>query len=62
MCINVKVFDAIAAHGRGVTREQACELLPAIDPSSVTSAAHRPSSNGALTLRVGREAAASKRK
>ena len=28
MCINVKVFDAIAAQGRGVTLEQACELLP----------------------------------
>jgi hypothetical protein len=50
MCINVKVFDAIAAHGRGVTLEQARELLPAIPPSSVTAAAHRLSSNGALTL------------
>src|ERR1700682_4838683 len=61
MCINVKVFDAIAAHGRGVTLEQAHDLLPTIPPSSVTSAAHRLSSNGALTLRVGRQAAASKR-
>jgi hypothetical protein len=50
MCINVKVFDAIAAHGRGVTLEQAHELLPAIPPSSVTAAAHRLSSSGALTL------------
>ena len=51
MCINVKVFDAIAAHGRGVTLEQAHELLPVIDPSSVTSAAHRLSIAGALTLK-----------
>jgi hypothetical protein len=50
MCINVKLFDAIAAHGRGVTLEQARELLPAILPSSVTAAAYRLSSNGALEL------------
>ena len=50
MCINVKLFDAITAHGRGVTLEQACELLPTINPSSVTSAAHRLSCSGALTL------------
>ena len=50
MCINVKLFDAIAAHGRGVTLEQARELLPAIPPSSVTAAAHRLSSSGSLTL------------
>ena len=50
MCINVKVFDAIAAHGRGVTLEQARELLPAIPPSSVMAAAHRLSSSGSLTL------------
>jgi hypothetical protein len=46
-CINVKLFDAIAAHGRGVTLEQARELLPGIPPSSVTSAAHRLSSSSA---------------
>ena len=46
----MKLFDAIAAHGRGVTLEQARELLPAIPLSSVTSAAHRLSSNGALIL------------
>jgi hypothetical protein len=50
MCIDVKLFDAIAAHGRGVTLEQARELLPGINPSSVTAAAHRLSSSGALTL------------
>jgi hypothetical protein len=50
MCINVKLFDAIAATGHGVTLEQARELLPAIPPSSVTSAAHRLSAAGALTL------------
>jgi hypothetical protein len=50
MCINVKLFDAIAAYGRGVTLEQAHELLPAIPPSSITSAAHRLSCSGALTL------------
>jgi hypothetical protein len=55
MCINVKVFDAIAAHGRGVTLEQARELLPAIRPKSVTDAAHRLSIGCALALqRVGR--------
>jgi hypothetical protein len=27
-CINVKLFDAIVAHGRGVTLEQARKLLP----------------------------------
>ena len=55
MCINVKVFDAIAAHGRGVTLEQAHALLPAIAAASVTSAAHRLSVAGALTLqRAGR--------
>jgi hypothetical protein len=48
--INGKLFDAIAAHGRGVTLEQARELHPAIPPSSVTSVAHRLSSDGALTL------------
>lgn len=50
------VYDAIGSvNGRGVTLEQARELLPAIDPSSVTSAAHRLSSSGALTLqRMGR--------
>jgi hypothetical protein len=62
MCINVRLFDAIARHGRGVTLQQAQELSPAIDPSSVASAAYRLSSKDALTLRVGREAAASKRK
>ena len=36
--------SVIAAHGRGVTLDQACELLPAIPASSVTSAAHRLSS------------------
>ena len=50
MCINVKLFDAIAAHGRGVTLGQAHELLPAIDPVRVTSAAHRLSIAGALVL------------
>jgi hypothetical protein len=30
MCINIKVFDAIVAHGRGVTLEHARALLPAI--------------------------------
>jgi hypothetical protein len=50
MCINIKVYAAIAAHGRGVTLEQARELLPAIPPSSVTAAAHRLSVAGALTL------------
>jgi hypothetical protein len=50
MCINVKLFDAIAAQARGVTLDQACKLLPAIPPSSVTAAAHRLSSSGALTL------------
>jgi hypothetical protein len=33
LCINVKLFDAIAEHGCGVTLEQAHELLPAIPPS-----------------------------
>src|SRR5450755_1533793 len=33
LCINVKLFDAIAEHGCGVTLEQAHELLPAISPS-----------------------------
>ena len=51
MCLNVRLFDAIAATGRGVTLEQARELLPAIPPSSVTAAAHRLSCSGALTLR-----------
>jgi hypothetical protein len=46
--VHQKLVDAIAAHGRGV--EQARELHPAIPPSSVTSAAHRLSSDGALTL------------
>jgi hypothetical protein len=50
MCINVKVFDAIAAHGRGVTLEQARELLPPINGTSVVSAIHRLSIAGALTL------------
>jgi predicted transcriptional regulator of viral defense system len=50
MCLNVRLFDAIAAHGHGVTLEQAHELLPGINPSSVTSAAHRLSCSGALTL------------
>jgi hypothetical protein len=50
MCFNVKVYVAIAAHGRGVTLEQAHALLPAIPPSSVTAAAHRLSCSGALTL------------
>jgi hypothetical protein len=53
MCFNVKVYAAIAAHGRGVTLEQAHTLLPAIPPSSVTAAAHRLSSAGALTLQRG---------
>jgi hypothetical protein len=50
------VYDAIGAvNGRGVTLEQARELLPEIHPESVTSAAHRLSSAGALTLkRAGR--------
>ena len=50
MCLNVRLFDAIAAHGHGVTLEQAHELLPGINPSSVTAAAHRLSCSGALTL------------
>ena len=50
MCINVAVYNAIAAHGRGVTLQQAHGLLPAIDPVRVTSAAHRLSIAGALTL------------
>jgi len=50
VCLNVRLFNAIAEHGRGVTLEQARELLPAIPPSSVTAAAHRLSSSGALTL------------
>jgi hypothetical protein len=50
MCINVKVFDAIAAQARGVTLEQARELLPTIPPSSITAAAHRLSIAGSLVL------------
>jgi hypothetical protein len=50
MCINVKVFDAIAAHGRGVTLEQARELLPAIAAASVVSAVHRLSVAGSLKM------------
>jgi hypothetical protein len=44
------LFDAIAAHGHAVTLEQAHALLPAIAPKSVTAAAHRLSSSGALAL------------
>jgi hypothetical protein len=50
VCINVKLFDAIAAQGRGVTLEKARELLPAIDPVRVTSTAHRLSIAGSLVL------------
>jgi hypothetical protein len=50
MCLNVKVYAAIAAHGRGVTLEQVHGLLPAIPPSSITAAAHRLSIAGSLTL------------
>jgi hypothetical protein len=51
MCINVKLFDAIAAHGRGVTLAEAHGLLPQIVPKRVTAAAHRLSIAGALTLK-----------
>jgi hypothetical protein len=50
MCINIRLYDAIARHGRGVTLAEACALLPAIDPTSVVSAAHRLSSSGALKM------------
>ena len=55
MCINVAVYDAIAAHGHA-TIAQTCNLLPAIAAASVASSVHRLSASGALTLqRMGRK-------
>ena len=48
------MYDAIGSvNGRGVTLEQARELLPPINGTSVVSAIHRLSIAGALTLNVG---------
>ena len=45
------MYDAIGSvNGRGVTLEQARELLPPINGTSVVSAIHRLSIAGALTL------------
>jgi hypothetical protein len=45
------VYDAIGSvNGRGVTLEQARELLPAVDPVRVTSGVHRLSIAGAIKL------------
>jgi hypothetical protein len=55
MCINVAVFDAIAAHGH-VTISKTCALLPGIPASCVTSAIHRLSIGGSIRMqRMGRK-------
>ena len=48
MCINVKVFDAIAAHGRGCSIEAVIEALPDIERESVASAVYRLKDRGTL--------------
>ena len=51
MCINIKVFDAIAAlPGRGCSMREVVEALPDIDRESVISAVHRLSEKGVLRL------------
>jgi hypothetical protein len=51
MCINVKVFDAIAAlPGRACSMHDVIKALPGIDRDQVTSAMHRLSEKGVLRL------------
>jgi hypothetical protein len=53
MCINMKVFDAIAALPGGgcSTMQDVIKALPDIERESVISAVHRLSEKGALVVR-----------
>jgi hypothetical protein len=52
MCINVKVYDAIAVlPGRACSMHDVVKALPDIDRESVISAVHRLSDKGALVAR-----------
>ena len=51
MCINVKVFDAIAAHGHGCsTMRDVIEALPDIERAMVICAVHRLREKGVLQI------------
>jgi hypothetical protein len=52
MCINVKVYDAIAAlPGRACSMREVIKALPDIDRDQVTNAVHRLSDKGTLVAR-----------
>ena len=54
MCINIKVFDAIAAlPGRGCSMQDVIKALPDTERESVISAVHRLSEKSALRLHRG---------